>query len=315
MTRVETSETGCVSQPLRIVSVLAEGLTNIVTLVQNQETLKYSVAKILHDDRRDLLAHLEAEATIHKDLDHPRILKLEGFQENLAIADSEGNQLLTSGILMEFAPKGDLFDLLCDFIQMPYFLARSYARQMVEATAYLHGKGIAHQDIKLENFLLDSRFNIKLADFGFSRMTHTGQTSLEQVGTPHYWAPEQHEQTAFNGLEVDVFSLGVAIFLLVAGRMPFEEATKDDEYYVHFVNEDEENFWQKHEEEMNPSSGRPFFKDDFKTLINGMLRYKTAERMTINEVVTQPWLNVTSDMMEKCGGIVAEFLKKKGVEK
>jgi carbon catabolite-derepressing protein kinase len=314
MTSVGKSETGCVSQPLRIVSVLAEGLTNIVTLVQNQETGKYSVAKILNDDRRDLRAHLEAEAALQKDLDHPRILKVEDFQENLALADSEGNQLLATGILTEFAPKGDLFDLLTCFTQMPLLLARSYARQMVEATVYLHGKGIAHQDIKLENFLLDSAFNIKLADFGFSRKTTNEQTSLEQVGTPHYWAPEQHEQVAFNGLEIDIFNLGVAIFLLVAGRMPFEQASKDDGYYINFINGDEAKFWQMHEEDLSPSSGRSFFKDDFRKLLNGMLCHKASERMTIKEVVTQPWLNLTSEIMEKCGGIVAEFLKKKGVD-
>ena len=284
-----------------------------VTLVQNQETLQYSVAKILVEERRDLLAHLEAEAAIHKDLESPRILKLETFQEALTLVDSEGNQLTTTGILMELAPKGDLFDLLSIFNQLPYILARSYARQMAEAVAYLHQKGIAHQDIKLENFLLDSKFNIKLADFGFSRMTNKEQTSTEQVGTPQYWSPEQHEQTPFNGTEVDVFNLGVAIFLLVAGKMPFEQATKDDEFYVHFINGEEEKFWQMREEEMSPSSGRSFFKDDFRTLMNGMLRYKASERMTIKEVVAQPWLNVTSEMMDKCGGIVAEFLKKKGV--
>jgi hypothetical protein len=75
MRKVEKSEAGCVSQPLRVVSVLAEGLNNIVTLVKKQETGKYLVAKILTDDRRDLRTHLKAEATLQKDLDHPRILK------------------------------------------------------------------------------------------------------------------------------------------------------------------------------------------------------------------------------------------------
>jgi len=215
--------------------------------------------------------------------------------------------------MVEYAPRGDLFDLLSSFNQLPLLLARSYSKQMVEALAYLHGKGVAHLDVKLENFLLDTKFNIKLADFGASRMTAKDQQLNEQIGTTAYWSPQQNEQTSYNGFEADVFSLGVTIFLLVAGRMPFETASKDDEDYVHFYNHEEESFWQKHEEEMNPSSSTSFFKGDFKNLINGMLNCNPEERMTIEEVMNHPWLNISTDMVEKCGGIVAEFLKKKGM--
>ena len=240
-------------------------------MVQNQETLKYSVAKLLKDERRDLLGRLEAEALVQRELNHPNVLRLEGFQEDLVLEDEEGNSITATGILMEYAPRGDMFDLLTVFEQMPLLLARSYAKQMVQAVSHIHEKKIAHQDIKLENFLVDVRYKLKLADFGFSRVTSEEQAINEQVGTINYWSPEQHEKNAFNGFETDVFSLGMSIFMLVTGRMPFEKATVDDEYYVNFIKGEEDAFWQMHEEDFGPSSHRSFFKDDFKRLINGML--------------------------------------------
>jgi serine/threonine protein kinase len=313
MTRTDRIEAKTVSQALRIVSVLAEGHSNIVALLQNQESLQYTVAKVLNDESQHLAANLKAEADILSGLDHPRILKAEGFSENLTIVDEDGTSMLATGMLMEHAPRGDLFDVLSHFGQLPSLIARFYAKQMVDAVAYLHGKGMAHLDVKLENILLDSKFEIKLADFGFSRVFYEDQLINERVGTPDYWSPDQIEQTFFNGLQSDVFSLGMAIFMLVAGRMPFESASKDDEYYVHFYNANEEEFWQMHEEEMNPSSSMSFFKDEFKSLINGMLKYKASERMTINEVMNHPWLKIAPEISEKCGGIVAEYLKKKGI--
>jgi serine/threonine protein kinase len=293
--------------------MIAEGHTNIVTLVQNQESQKQSVAKILNEDRADLLPFFKAEASMLSSLDHPRILKSEGFSENMVFVDEAGQEMLGAGMLMEYAPYGDMFDLLTSFTSFPSFIARSYTKQMVDAVSYLHSRGIAHLDIKLENFLLDAKFGIKLGDFGFSRLTNDQQMLKEQVGTPDYWTAEQHEGKSFNALKVDVFNLGITLFLMVAGRMPFERATKDDDYYVHFFNGEAEKFWQMHEEDLNPSSSRQFFKEEFKSLINGMLRYNPAERMTIQAVASHPWLNLDSKMMEMSGGVVAEFLKKKGL--
>lgn len=212
---------------------------------------------------------------------------------------------------MEYAPKGDLFDLLCNFNQMPIFLARSYARQMAEAIAYIHEEGIAHRDIKLENFLLDANFSIKLADFGAACKAEKGQLFCDKVGTAQYLAPEQHNNERYDAFEVDIFSLGVTIFTLVAGNMPFSEASKEEEFYVNFINESPEIFWDMHEELMGSASENPYFSKEFRDLINGMLCNDASQRMTIQEVLNHPWLRVKPECIAKSGEIVAEFYKKR----
>ena len=284
-------------------------------MIQNNENSEYSVAKILPENSGTSASRsFVSEAKLHEELDHPRIIKFEGFHNDLSLTDAEGNQMEVTAIRSELASVGDLFDLLCIFDSMPPMIARFYAKQMVEAVAYLHEeKGIAHRDIKLENVLIDDKFGTRLTDFGFSCKTDKETKLTDQAGTYEYSAPEQHEKAPYNGFEADIFSLGVAIFILVAGRMPFAAATKDDEFYVHFVNREEEKFWEMQEECVEYPSSQPFFKREFRELMNGMLRYRASERMTIKEVMDHPWLQISPKVYEKSGEVVGEFLKKKGV--
>ena len=90
---------------------------------------------------------------------------------------------------------------------------------------YLHEmKGVAHRDIKLENILLDSDLNVKVADFGFAAYKNIHALNTRR-GTKTYMAPEIREGKIYNGKKVDTFSLGVVIFTLVQGNFPFLKAT------------------------------------------------------------------------------------------
>ena len=89
---------------------------------------------------------------------------------------------------------------------------------------------IVHRDLKLDNMLIDGKMNIKVIDFGFAQ---EGQTSnLSQcIGTDSYMAPEIHQRQIYDGKSVDVFALGVILFTMVVGNLPFKKATDDDPYY------------------------------------------------------------------------------------
>mmetsp|Transcript_7073 Transcript_7073/g.6270 ORF Transcript_7073/g.6270 Transcript_7073/m.6270 type:complete len:122 (-) Transcript_7073:304-669(-) len=96
--------------------------------------------------------------------------------------------------------------------------------QILHAVAFIHQEGYAHLDIKLENILLDGKFNIKLADMGASvNVRETQGFTTKRRGTLLYMAPEVMNKTSashFNALNADIFSLGITLFVLLIGEFP-----------------------------------------------------------------------------------------------
>lgn len=90
-----------------------------------------------------------------------------------------------------------------------YFLS-----QMLDVLQYMHGKGVVHRDLKLENILVDDMMNLKVADFGFAtfRKIHALKSYR---GTMTYMAPEIKESKVYDGVEIDIFSTGVILFIIV----------------------------------------------------------------------------------------------------
>ena len=99
--------------------------------------------------------------------------------------------------------------------------------QLIDGLQYLHENDVIHRDLKLENVLVDSEMNLKISDFGFSEFQNTDQLT-HKMGTKTYMAPEIRLGEVYNGKMIDIFSLGVVFFLMVAGHFPCETATCDD---------------------------------------------------------------------------------------
>lgn len=141
---------------------------------------------------------------------------------------------------------------------------------------------MAHKDLKPENILLDKNFDLKLADFGLSgSIEGSSGSGLERtsfVGTPGYMAPEIHMNIPYQGQVVDLFALGVTIFIMHTGTFPFKEARITDPYYKHIAARDYNSFWQMHESlhERKDVGGKKevVFSESFKDLISGMLAFQ-----------------------------------------
>ena len=134
-------------------------------------------------------------------------------------------------IVMEYASDGDLFYLLYRNGGMTEKDARVKFRQILSAIHYMHSKGIVHRDLKPENILLDANGDVKVADFGFATSFDPSQKLDVFCGSPPTAAPELYQGIAYDGQKVDVWSLGVVLYSMVVGRLPFDGRSFDEIRY------------------------------------------------------------------------------------
>jgi testis-specific serine kinase len=130
-------------------------------------------------------------------------------------------------IFMRYAERGDLLEFVKEMGAMREYRAKVWFRQMADGLAYMHAKGIAHRDLKCENILISRRMNIKIADFGFARscVTDDGKLMMSRTfcGSAAYAAPEVVDGRPYDPMSADVWSLGVILFILLNGSMPFDD--------------------------------------------------------------------------------------------
>uniref|UniRef100_A0A670JZ40 non-specific serine/threonine protein kinase n=1 Tax=Podarcis muralis TaxID=64176 RepID=A0A670JZ40_PODMU len=128
-------------------------------------------------------------------------------------------------LVTEYASGGEIFDHLVAHGRMAEKEARKKFKQIVAAVHFCHCRNIVHRDLKAENLLLDANLNIKIADFGFSNIFTPGQLLKTWCGSPPYAAPELFEGKEYDGPKVDIWSLGVVLYVLVCGALPFDGST------------------------------------------------------------------------------------------
>lgn len=125
-------------------------------------------------------------------------------------------------LVMEYAAGGELYDYLSERKVLSEQEARRIFRQIATAVFYCHKHKICHRDLKLENILLDQAGNAKIADFGLSNVFDEQRLLSTFCGSPLYASPEIVKGTPYHGPEVDCWSLGVLLYTLVYGAMPFD---------------------------------------------------------------------------------------------
>ncbi|XP_041004441.1 SNF1-related protein kinase catalytic subunit alpha KIN10 isoform X3 [Juglans microcarpa x Juglans regia] len=126
-------------------------------------------------------------------------------------------------VVMEYVKSGELFDYIVEKGRLQEDEARNFFQQIISGVEYCHRNMVVHRDLKPENLLLDSKCNVKIADFGLSNIMRDGHFLKTSCGSPNYAAPEVISGKLYAGPEVDVWSCGVILYALLCGTLPFDD--------------------------------------------------------------------------------------------
>lgn len=236
------------------------------------------------------LAAMENEVAILQALRHENIINLIESFESIELINSKGDTSTVSALIMEFAESGSFFELVQNRRYFSEKIVRSYFFQLLDALEHLHKNQIAHRDIKLENILLDHEYSIKIADFGYSSKMKSREPFDTIVGTSVYFAPEIHIGFPHYGDHADLFAAGIILFVAMAGHMPFEMASSDDELYSLLLSRNYKSFWRFHERLLEKGDENIGLSEDFKDLVTKMLDENPRNRLKIEEIRMHPWM-------------------------
>ncbi|CAH0548609.1 unnamed protein product [Brassicogethes aeneus] len=215
----------------------------------------------------DNLTKIFRETAILKKLRHPHITRLYELMET-------NNTIY---MVTEYASEGEIFDHLVAKGRMQENEAKRIFCQIVSAVSYCHTQGIVHRDLKAENLLLDHNMNIKLADFGFSNQYTDGNLLSTWCGSPPYAAPELFQGLNYDGPKADIWSLGVVLYVLVCGSLPFDGRLP---------------FMSLRNVVIEGRFRIPYFmSQDCEHLIRHMLVVDPEKRLTITQIGKHRWLS------------------------
>ncbi|CAM0135874.1 unnamed protein product [Umbelopsis sp. WA50703] len=217
----------------------------------------------------DMAGRVKREIQYLKLLRHPHIIKL--YEVIVTPTDII--------MVIEYAG-GELFNYIVEKGKMGEDDARRFFQQIICAVEYCHRHKIVHRDLKPEkvsSLLLDDNNNVKIADFGLSNIMTDGDFLKTSCGSPNYAAPEVISGKLYAGPEVDVWSCGVILYVMLCGRLPF-----DDEYIPTLFKKINGGIYT------TPS----FLSPETKYLLTSMLVVDPLKRITIQEIRQNPWFNV-----------------------
>lgn len=257
----------------QIIKTLGEGSFGKVKLAYHMATHARVALKIINRKtlaKSDMQGRVEREISYLRLLRHPHIIKLYD------VIKSKEEIIM----VIEFAGK-ELFDYILQKGKMSEKEARRFFQQIISAVEYCHRHKIVHRDLKPENLLLDDNLDVKIADFGLSNIMTDGNFLKTSCGSPNYAAPEVISGKLYAGPEVDVWSCGVILYVMLCGRLPF-----DDEFIPALF--------------MKISSGEYVIPSGLspgaRNLLQRMLVVNPLNRITVNEIMQDAWFK--KDMPE-----------------
>ena len=178
-------------------------------------------------------------------------------------------------IVMEYICAGDLLSYIKKRGKLTEPVAKFIFKQIILALKFIHENNIVHRDIKLDNILIDLDNNIKVCDFGVSKIIEKDDIMTEQCGTPAYIAPEILLNKGYTGFGVDVWSAGVVLYAMLSGTIPFKGSDMKELHNLIISGNYQE------------------IKDiskDASNLIKKIFEVDPKKRITTENILNHPWL-------------------------
>ncbi|XP_014240999.1 serine/threonine-protein kinase SIK3-like isoform X2 [Cimex lectularius] len=247
---------------------IGKGNFAVVKLATHVVTNTKVAIKIIDKTKLDQenLKKIFREIQILMKLRHPHIIRLYQVMETPK----------TIYLVTEYACGGEIFDFLVKNGRLREIEACKIFHQIVAAVSYCHSRNVVHRDLKAENLLLDANMKIKLADFGFSNEFEAGDKLKTWCGSPPYAAPELFQGVQYDGPKADIWSLGVVLYVLVCGSLPFDGNT----------------LWSLKNKVISGMFRIPFFMSaDCEQLIRQMLLIDPERRLSIKQIRAHRWMN------------------------
>lgn len=246
----------------------------------------YSI-KIMAGNKIDL-NEFQTEIKLLEKINNDNVLKLYGY--GFGQKKSLNKEKTKSGkevyyLVLEYLEHDELLKYIIDVIPGENIgfgeeFGRLIFAQLLDGLESMHNLNITHRDIKPNNIMLGGEnYTIKYVDFGYG----TDQTGILNVylGTPNYSAPELHLKRPYFGKPEDIFSLGVMLFVLVTGYLPFKLAVPNDSLYQYIIKGDYIEFWRNRNIDVSPS---------FMELFDNMVAFDYCQRPSISEIRESPWM-------------------------
>uniref|UniRef100_A0A8D3DR62 Maternal embryonic leucine zipper kinase n=1 Tax=Scophthalmus maximus TaxID=52904 RepID=A0A8D3DR62_SCOMX len=218
-------------------------------------------------DLGDDLPRVKVEIEAMKNLSHQHVCRLYQVIET-------STQIF---MVLEYCPGGELFDYIIAKDRLSEEETRVFFRQIVSAMAYVHSQGYAHRDLKPENLLIDGDHNLKLIDFGLCAKPKggLGYELMTCCGSPAYAAPELIQGKSYIGSEADVWSMGVLLFALLCGYLPFDDENCMALYRKITRGKYDNPRW------LSPGSV---------LLLNQMMQVDPKRRISVRQLLDHPWV-------------------------
>ena len=288
----KSKEESTINNRYKIIEKKGRGASAIVYLAEDLTTKKHFAIKILKEMTPSFQKEIQMLEKVSS-LNNPYIINLIEYGEG-PIKTGSKNSKNHQYFVLEYASKGEIFDYIYYFQKgLKEKYAKLIFKKILKGVQAFHNAGICHRDLKMQNILVDEFFNPKICDFGFAAEIKGKDGKLNQfLGTLNYAAPEIFLHRPYNGIKVDIFSLGVVLINLVTCKIGFVQANRKDKYYKYIIVKKYKQYWESVKNQIEEMS------EDLKKLYIKMVCYNPDERPSIEEILNDPWMKEINDLNE-----------------